>query len=253
MHLLQNVLSRIARLSMPRQLSGIGPLKPRFFTPCQHCLCPSQQWLCEHCLEDLPHVTQCCARCGVPSPASPCALCTKHLPPFSTTLCAYWYVPPINSLIRTLKQKHPVALLNLLVPALIDRLHIHYADHTWPEVLIPTPSHWHKQLRRGFHPSLALAEQLSSQLKPIIERPVVPAIVQRQSTPEQKSLGRQQRLKNLHNAFHLPDKYRPHVQAKTIAIVDDVITTGATATALTQCLLAAGANRVDLWALARTP
>ncbi len=69
----------------------------------------------------------------------------------------------------------------------------------------------------------------------------------------QAELTRTQRLHNLQGAFDVPASKRPAVQGRHLALVDDVMTTGATAQEAARALLAAGAARVDLWVVARTP
>ena len=68
-------------------------------------------------------------------------------------------------------------------------------------------------------------------------------------TPAQSSLNAQQRARNLSGAF----KLKGAVKGKRIAIIDDVMTTGATGEAIARALKAAGAEDVQLWCLARTP
>ncbi len=115
-----------------------------------------------------------------------------------------------------------------------------------PDALIPVPLHPNRYAERGFNQADLLARHLAKSL-PI---PVLRGAVSRlKDQPAQSKLTASQREKNLQGAFRanlsLTDKH--------IAIVDDVVTTGATARALAQQLRKAGAREISLWAVARTP
>ncbi|MBV1919617.1 MAG: hypothetical protein KUG73_02975 [Pseudomonadales bacterium] len=120
-----------------------------------------------------------------------------------------------------------------------------------PELIIPVPSHRKSINRRGYNPTQIIAKTLSSQLS-------IPSasnfISKRNHSEQQKALSAPERLVNLKNAFSitkkgassLPNYYR-------VVIVDDVVTTCATANTLSKLLLEAGVQDVIVWALARTP
>lgn len=116
-----------------------------------------------------------------------------------------------------------------------------------PDTIIAIPLHWRRYWQRGFNQSELLANSLSRQLK----IPLVKALKRCRSTTMQQSLNAEQRQRNLHNAFAVT---KPElIQGRRIALVDDVMTTGATATEAARTLLSAGANEVHIWVLARTP
>ncbi|WPL11809.1 MULTISPECIES: ComF family protein [Thiorhodovibrio] len=115
-----------------------------------------------------------------------------------------------------------------------------------PELLIPVPLHSKRLRERGYNQSLEVARVIGRELK----IPVDSRVVERAwATPPQLSLAREERLANVRDAFRVP---RP-LQARHVAIIDDVVTTGATAGELAGVLHQAGAERVDVWAIARTP
>ncbi len=113
-----------------------------------------------------------------------------------------------------------------------------------PDLITPVPSHWKKQWRRGLHPSYFIAKEIGHALS----IPVYKAVKQKHYSPDQKQLNKNQRLKNLAHGFVAERS----LNGEHVAIVDDVMTTGATANAMAKALKAAGASRVSVWVLART-
>jgi ComF family protein len=105
--------------------------------------------------------------------------------------------------------------------------------------------HPQRRRQRGFNQARDIAEQLSTRL----DIPLAGNLVQRRSTVQaQRTLNRAQRLANLQGVFQATGTPPPR-----IAIIDDVVTTGATARLLAQALQQAGAEHIQIWALARTP
>jgi ComF family protein len=100
-------------------------------------------------------------------------------------------------------------------------------------------------MRRGFNQAHALADMLSK----ATAIPVAPLVTRQGKVRPQKVLDRKTRFANLRGAFQC----KARLSGETVAVIDDVITTGATAELLSECLLKAGAGSVHIWALARTP
>ena len=115
-----------------------------------------------------------------------------------------------------------------------------------PERLLPVPLHPARLRQRGYNQSLELARPLSRQLDIALDRSCFQRIL---NTPPQADLPRRQRLHNLRGAFRLS----PPPEARHVALVDDVVTTGSTVNELARLLLRAGVQRIDVWAVARTP
>lgn len=117
------------------------------------------------------------------------------------------------------------------------------------EVLIPVPLHWRRLLQRRYNQSLLLAQQLSV----LTATPVLAdGLLRVRHTPPQASLGRAQRLENVKGAFRVNHRHAHAIRGKTIALIDDVMTTGATIDACTRVLLQAQAKAVHVVTLART-
>ncbi|GHC25411.1 ComF family protein [Aidingimonas halophila] len=127
-----------------------------------------------------------------------------------------------------------LALLERSLPGTGERL---------PEVLIAVPLHEERAKQRGFDQADWLASRLARRLgmRYLRARRV-------RSTPTQRGLSRKRRRTNLDGAFAIdtPLPYR-------VAILDDVMTTGATLDALGKACQSAGATHVEVWAVARTP
>ena len=114
------------------------------------------------------------------------------------------------------------------------------------DCLLPVPLHRRRLAARRFNQAALIAEHLS----PLVGLPVVRYAVQRvRRTPHQVGLNRDERANNLHNAFTVKD--RDQVLGRRIVLVDDVLTTGATADALATTLRAAGARSVSVAVFAR--
>ncbi|MFA7555378.1 MAG: phosphoribosyltransferase family protein [Spongiibacteraceae bacterium] len=204
--------------------------------------------LCLACETELPVISHCCRRCALPllNSYSPyCGQCLHAPPPFTRTVAVWLYHPPIAQLIGGFKYHKHYSYGRTLALAASGKFANAYSDTCLPDIIAPTPLHWWRQFKRGFNQSAHLAEQLSSSLGIPLERP----LQRHKTTAAQQSLNAKQRKQNLKGAFTVMGD----VQGKTIAIVDDVMTTGATADEISRCLLAAGATEVHIWCLARTP
>ncbi|MGL5335760.1 MAG: ComF family protein, partial [Enterovibrio sp.] len=110
--------------------------------------------------------------------------------------------------------------------------------------LLAVPMHWQRRITRGFNHSQLLATHLAAELQVSCAN----HLLQRtRATQPQQQLDRQQRMTNLKNAFSMTGHCAKHV-----AIVDDVVTTGATVKAICHELKLAGAEKIDIYCLART-
>lgn len=216
---------------------------------CLLCLssCPDQ--LCVPCRASLPVLGTACRRCALPLPsasANLCGRCLRKPPSFDASLAAFCYAAPVDKLISQFKNRGQLSAGRLLNHFLLQRIREHWEEGDPPELITAVPLHWSRQLIRGFNQSAFLAEYLSNHLGV----PFTRLLRRRIATPKQQALSRRQRLRNLHKAFVADAAI---VADRHIAVVDDVLTTGATAEAISRTLKHAGARRVQVWALARTP
>lgn len=115
-----------------------------------------------------------------------------------------------------------------------------------PDLLLPVPLAKRRLRERGFNQAGMLGRWLSTQLGLTCDERL---LLRTRETPAQQKLDARARRRNLRQAFALSGE----LTGKHVAIVDDVCTTGATAQAIAEVLRKAGARRVDVYCLARTP
>jgi len=116
------------------------------------------------------------------------------------------------------------------------------------DLVLPMPLHVRRLRQRGFNPCDFLARPLARELGLPVDRG---SVARTRDTPPQRGTGRRQRRRNLAGAFAVNDPAR--VRGRSILILDDVYTTGATVEALSRALISAGAVRVAAYTLTRTP
>jgi ComF family protein len=116
------------------------------------------------------------------------------------------------------------------------------------DVLVPVPLHYFRLVRRGFNQSVWLAATLARKSQ---ARLCVDALKRVRATPIQGGLSADGRRRNVQGAFRVRKAREALVRDKKILLVDDVLTTGATAEACSKALKRAGARCVDVLALAR--
>ena len=165
-------------------------------------------------------------------------------------MIAPWtYSFPVDSLITRFKHGAKWPYGRLLAELLAQCLQ-HRFDETLerPDVLVPVPLATKRLRQRGFNQASMLARWLSTSLDIPCEEQLLKRV---QDTSAQQDLKADARKKNLRNAFALTPG--APIKGRHLALVDDVLTTGATAQALAHLLMEAGAVRVDVYCLARTP
>ena len=210
--------------------------------------------LCGPCRDAMrPPPAPLCARCGMPltaSDAAPaCSGCLRHPPAFATARAAALYLSadgglnPLAAAVRALKYRQR----RNLAPALGGLLAERYPFGP-DALLVPVPLHPSRLRDRGFNQALLLARVLGRRrgldLAPRL-------LVRTRATEVQAGLPAVERRRNLRAAFALR---RPvSLAGRPIVLVDDVLTTGATADACATALRAAGAPRVDVYTLGRAP
>ena len=222
----------------------------------QYCLLCSEATedvrpICMACETDLPWLGDHCQTCALPLPASglTCGPCLKLPPAFERVAAPWTYSFPVDTLITRFKHSAKWPFGRLLGELLAQFLqHRFDEDLDRPDVLVPVPLAAKRLRQRGFNQAAMLAHWLSSSLDIPCDEQLLLRI---QDTSAQQDLNADARKKNLRNAFALTAD--APVKGRHLAIVDDVLTTGATAQALARLLMDAGAARVDVYCLARTP
>jgi ComF family protein len=217
---------------------------------CVLCLDPGQPPaldLCAACASDLPALGSACIRCGVAWPGSedapsPCPRCAAAPPPYAAVLAPYAYAWPVDALVRSFKYHGQLPHGRVLGTLLAEAVQARGAP--LPELLVPVPLHPQRERERGYNQAWELARVVGR----LLDVPVAATLcVRTRATPPQASLDAAARRANLAAAFAV----RRPPAARHVALVDDVLTTGATLAALASALLAAGVRRVDAWTVAR--
>ncbi len=223
--------------------------------PCHCALCGLKAGgslpICAGCAADLPRNICSCATCAIPIPPAAtaigprfCGACLAKPPPFCRAYVPWLYDPQFAHLIHRWKFNGDRYLTRLLATLWADAIQLDREA----DIIVPIPLHWRRQWRRGYNQAELLARDLCRQEPQ--QRLLVSDLLQRtRRTNAQSTMNADERKANLKTAFTTS---RP-CDNLHIALVDDVLTTGATAASAATALLEAGASQVDLWCLARTP
>jgi len=198
--------------------------------------------LCAGCEAELPRLAQpVCPRCALPAPAgAPCGACQREPPAFDASAAAFAYAFPADVLVHALKFQAELALAPYLAQALARTV----ADAEPPELIVPVPLAPRRLAERGFNQALEIARPLARARG----APLEAGLLRRaRETFAQSELPRAERRRNVRGAFCAT---RP-LAGETVALVDDVMTSGATLQAAAAALKAAGAGRVWAWVVAR--
>jgi len=218
-----------------------------FPATCLLCLDPGQMPaldLCRACEDDLPVNSGACPQCAMPrpDPGIACGNCASRQQAFDAAFVPYRYEFPLVELIHRLKYGRQVAIARILGTVLAHRL----CERGRPAVdaIVPVPLHAAREARRGYNQASEIARFAGE----IVGIPVLDRVALRlRATEEQAALPASVRRVNVSGAFEALAGCVP----AAVAIVDDVMTTGATADALTRALKHAGCRRVEAWAVAR--
>lgn len=221
-------------------------LLPRLCPACGEPTGPGRE-LCPGCKRTLPILLHACPRCAIPydhpDTHGECGTCQRQPPAFAYTVALYHYAPPVDHFIRALKFHQQLGLARLLGERLSQRL---MRETTRPDLVIPVPLHSARLRERGYNQALEIARPVARTLGvPLDFR----SLVRVRATAPQTGMTVAARRKNLRGAFAWHSG--AEVRNLRVALVDDVMTTGSTVQAAAQCLLAAGAEKIDIWVVAR--
>ena len=202
--------------------------------------------LCPPCMNALPSLSPACPACAGPSPASTlCGACLKRPPKFTTTIAACSYAYPLDRLVQALKYEHRLAIAEPLGDKLAAAVRRSAASAPLPDALVALPLSATRQRERGFNQAIEIARVVGRR----IGVPLASGLVRTGNAPAQATLPWAERRRNVRGAFACTASFA----GRHVAIVDDVMTTGATLEAAAGALLTCGAARVDAWVVARTP
>jgi ComF family protein len=234
---LLNICTNLERAFPLLRLRGLLPAHA-----CVLCGAPGSRgaWCapCEAALPGLP--TEHCPVCALPTPqGAVCGRCLRKHPQFDHAAAAFIYRFPADKLVQALKFGEQLDLATPLADSLAGRI-------TVPaDCIVPMPLHPARLRQRGHNQSLEIARRLAARL----EIPLHPhACTRVRDTPPQSALTWKERGKNMRRAFQCSEDF----SGKHVAMVDDVMTSGASLNELAIALRRAGAREISAWVVART-
>lgn len=221
----------------------------------------SQCWICElpvwhaavgvcyWCEQTLLMPIARCATCGIPLLEHTLSrkTCQQRTFPWDSLLTVGSYQPPLSKLLHQLKFARRTAHATTLARLIL----LHYLSlrrqASWPkpDAIVAVPLHRQRLYQRGFNQSELLAQPLARWLGCDY---LVDAVTRIKATPAQHQLSLGDRQHNLHQAFHCTTD----LTGRHLVLVDDVVTSGFTASAVTMHLKQQGAASVQIWCLCRT-
>lgn len=203
--------------------------------------------LCQACQHTLPILTHHCEICArfLPFSSPICGTCQTTPPPFDRIFTLSPYVKPITWLITSLKFKHQLASAKTLAARLTAKVKDEwYKQIPLPDLLIPIPLHPKRLQERGFNQALEIAKYINKSLSIPLD---AHGLRRTRHTIAQTQLTAHARRQNVANAFSVHKDYT----GLTVALLDDVVTTGHTVSACSKLLKAAGADIIHVWCCAR--
>lgn len=230
---------------IPAFLNGcLNFVQSRLAQPCLLCRARAPGApLCADCRADLPRLPAArCPLCALPGTAAVCGACLRTPPPWQRVEAVYAYADPADLLVHALKYRGELAIAGFLADALADEITRRAAP--LPDLLLPMPLHPRRLRERGFNQAVHIARHLAGRL----DLPLDLAACSRvRDTPPQVSLPRAARRANIRDAFACT----PAVAGKRVALIDDVMTSGASLAELARTVRRAGAVEVEAWVVAR--
>jgi len=212
-------------------------------TRCNICNLASLTIICEPCLDSLPDISKylCCNKCKalLNITTLECSECSKYNFAFDQLYTAYSYDYPLANVLLAVKFGHQTKYIELL-----SRLfYLSHATNPAVDYLLPVPMHYTKYINRKFNVSYELLQTyLQHHKKPIL------VANKRHQTIAQVELSYTERIKNAQNTYTITQD----LTGKTVAIIDDVVTTGATVNELARLCKERGASTVYVWCLMRS-
>ncbi len=236
--------------------ASVKELLRRFAAWCGFFRCPvcmtnsgsGRNELCPECREKLVihSVEGRCPGCGGPNDTvlAVCSSCLEFpLRPYVDAVALMEYSGAGRALIRSMKFRNRPELARPLALLAVEKLN---ESGMVFDAVVPVPLHWRRRLLRSYNQSELIAALIAAETG----KPLIRGLKKIRETPHQAQLKRGERLKNLKGTFAVDD---PSFAGKQLLLVDDVLTTGSTASAATQVLMDNGARAVRLLCCARTP
>ncbi|MFV0347088.1 MAG: ComF family protein [Halodesulfovibrio sp.] len=245
-----HALSHAAGLDVRRCTACGAPCAPRSTMPAG--TQKEESPLCDACADSMqPRKGGYCTRCGLifadaSLPPAPCADCLKTPPPWDSLTFVAVYQKDLRHGMLRFKFHGALEQGAVLGELLAARCLENRAAIGTPDAIVPVPLHRGRLHERGYNQTLELARPVATALGV----PLMQHLLRRTAaTPHQIGLSKEQRNRNLQGAFAADEAAR----GKSILLVDDIMTTGATIQAAVRCLRAGGADAVHVAVVGRTP
>lgn len=245
------------RPSLSNLFRQFSACMPRFCCFC-HQKTGTDQDLCTFCQSHFPKIAEndtkngsaLCLRCGFEWPSSllrqECAHCAKYQTVIESIISPFRYGFPIDHLIGRLKYQQHLPSGQLLGTLLAQQVAVDARADLWPDCLLPVPLSLERYRDRGFNHAEEIARACGAQLGiPVLGN----AVGRHFDTASLAGLSRTERSLHIRGAFWVCER----LAGLRVAIVDDVLTTGATSGELATELIDSGVNEIQLWVVARTP
>ncbi len=209
------------------------------------------QRLCQDCTHRFATPVPRCAACAlrVPAGVAVCGHCLIDPPAWDGAIAAVDYAYPWDTLIPSFKFRDALDLTATLTHRMVDAISADTA-HARPDLLLPVPLSPQRLQQRGYNQAWQITRRLGAHLGVAVDANLLLRV---RDTPHQLSQPLARRAANVRGAFAVEPLRRGEVAGRAFAVIDDVMTTGATAAEVARVLKQAGARRVDVWVLARTP
>jgi ComF family protein len=207
-----------------------------------------------------------CQRCALPlqhGQVELCEICEDHPPMFDHGVAALDYSLPWSSVLAQLKfQQDPAlasALANLMLSSIVHRWQLKPRPGLpalqrlragAPSLIVPVPLSSQRLQERGYNQAALLAHQLGKQLHLPVNTNL---LTKHRHTPRLMSLHAQERQQRIRGAFTVAQASQQGLKNRHVAVVDDILTTGATLNEISRVLWQAGAREISVWVVARTP
>ena len=206
--------------------------------------------MCRDCIAQFALPSRRCRRCAltVPEGAEVCGSCLTDPPPFDGSVAALDYSHPWDGLITHFKFHAALDLAPALAARLLAAVRHSGAPH--PSLLLPIPLSAQRLRERGYNQAWELARRIAGALHCQADAHLLLRV---KDSPHQLALPREQRAANVRGAFAVEPMRLGELRGRSVALVDDVMTTGATAAEAARALQQAGAASVQVWVVGRTP
>lgn len=215
-------------------------------------LVPSHGALCLNCWQGIRFIAEpMCHACGLPfeyaiGDKALCGECLQELPPYNQARAVFVYDEHSKALVLGLKFHDQLHLAATYGPWLAKT-----GAEMLPgcDIVVPVPLSWRRFVGRRYNQAALLAQAVSQKTGLTV---IPDALIRKKHIPPQTGLSRAQRKDNVRGAFAANPKRKAAIKGKTVLLVDDVMTTGATLSACARALLKNGARAVNILTLART-